>query len=128
MAYHHFADIAETTRVLAFFLKPGGSLLVADIMKRTKPAPGGSGSGSGSGAGAGEEPDEVIPKKYHHIVAHTAGLGEADMRGAFEGAGLKAFAFRTAARARTWGSGKEVDFFVASGVKPLEDAGQALST
>ena len=119
MAYHHFADIAETTRVLAFFLKPGGSLLVADIMKRTKPAAG------GSGAGADEEPDEVIPKKYHHIVAHTAGLGEADMRGAFEGAGLGTFAFSTAARARTRGNGREVDFFVASGVKPLEGAGQA---
>lgn len=32
-AYHHFADIAAVTRILASLLKPNGRLFVADLMK-----------------------------------------------------------------------------------------------
>ncbi|KAL0947659.1 hypothetical protein HGRIS_013746 [Hohenbuehelia grisea] len=33
MSYHHFSSTVETTRVLACFLKPGGALIVTDLLK-----------------------------------------------------------------------------------------------
>ncbi|RIA98250.1 hypothetical protein C1645_750388 [Glomus cerebriforme] len=32
-AYHHIEDIASITRILAFYLKPSGKLIVLDLMK-----------------------------------------------------------------------------------------------
>lgn len=97
LAYHHFSSIEEISRILAGFLKPGGCLLVADIMK-------------------GDEWQEVIPEEFHHVVAHTGGLSEAEMRKAFEIAGLNSFTFEKATTAMK--HGKHVDFFLAKGVKP----------
>ncbi|EJD46114.1 S-adenosyl-L-methionine-dependent methyltransferase [Auricularia subglabra TFB-10046 SS5] len=33
MAYHHFGDIASTTRTLASYLRPGGALFIADALR-----------------------------------------------------------------------------------------------
>ncbi|TCD63972.1 deoxycytidyl transferase [Steccherinum ochraceum] len=67
-AYHHFDTVDDTTRILASFLKPGGSLLIADILK----------------ADSGVKPLE----HFAHVVAHTAGFSKADMKSVFEANGL----------------------------------------
>jgi len=65
MAYHHFADIRQMTKILAGFLKPGGKLIVSDF--RT----GGEG----------------VRKDFSHVVAHD-GMSEDVLRDAFTYAGL----------------------------------------
>ncbi|CAA7260914.1 unnamed protein product [Cyclocybe aegerita] len=72
MSYHHFGSIEDITKMLAFFLKPGGALLVVDILH----IPGSDG-----------ENKSMVPEKYHHVVAHTSGFKER-IRAVFEGAGL----------------------------------------
>ncbi|KAI0062076.1 S-adenosyl-L-methionine-dependent methyltransferase, partial [Artomyces pyxidatus] len=103
MAYHHFASYKDMTRVLAYFLKPGGSILVVDIMK--------------DDAGT-----EVIPQQFHHVVPHTAGISESEMRDAFEGAALEDFVFEKAGMAkrpdRVGQLGTSFNFFIAKGTKP----------
>ncbi|KAI0355113.1 S-adenosyl-L-methionine-dependent methyltransferase [Trametes cingulata] len=101
-AYHHFPSIADTTRVLASFLKPGGSLLVTDLMQAPDKA-------------------ELVPLKYHDMVPHKHGLSEEDMRAAFEGAGLTGFEMGEAhtTETRQWG---KMRWFLARGVKPVEGA------
>ena len=96
-AYHHFADVAGTTALLASFLKPGGSLLVLDQMRR---------------------PDDVFPDAYRSVVAHTHGFGADDVRALFEGAGLRDVEYAFAFDAKIEGFG-EIKAFIARGVKPL---------
>ena len=98
-SYHHFPSIEETTRVLAHFLKPGGSLLVTDI----KAAPDGR---------------VLFRDTHHHIVAHTRGLTEEAMRAAFEGTCLVGFAMKDVFTARMKATGEDTLWFVARGVKP----------
>ncbi|TFY81473.1 hypothetical protein EWM64_g2537 [Hericium alpestre] len=98
MAYHHFASIGDISRVLAFFLKPGGQLMIADITRMT-------------------DGGELVAPEYHHIVPHTAGLSEADMRAAFEDAGLREFSFEKLAPGKMHGGA--VDFFFARATKPV---------
>ncbi|KAI0657185.1 S-adenosyl-L-methionine-dependent methyltransferase [Cubamyces menziesii] len=98
-SYHHFPSIEETTRVLAHFLKPGGSLLVTDI----KAAPDGR---------------VLFRDTHHHIVAHTRGLTEEAMRAAFEGTCLVGFAMKDVFTARMTATGEDTLWFVARGVKP----------
>ncbi|KAI0628798.1 S-adenosyl-L-methionine-dependent methyltransferase [Trametes polyzona] len=100
-SYHHFPSIEETTRILATFLKPGGSLLVADI----RAAPDGR---------------ELFKPSHHHIVPHKHGLSEDAVRAAFEGAGLEDFEMRDAFRAKMSATGQETQWFVARGVKPAQ--------
>jgi len=95
LAYHHFPDIRDTTHILTFFLRPGGSLIVADITK--------------------DDLGTEFLDKHRDIVAHPAGFSEEDMREAFSDAGLVDFEFSVAARAKT--HGHEVNIFLARGVK-----------
>lgn len=97
-AYHHFSSVEDVTRVLTFFLKPGGSLVIADVMKNV--------------AGS-----EMFPKNTHHVVAHPRGFDEAGLRNIFEGAGLAEFHFTPAFLAKLHGTQTQV--FLARGVKPL---------
>ncbi|KAI0964325.1 hypothetical protein AcW1_001169 [Taiwanofungus camphoratus] len=97
-AYHHFSSVEDVTRVLTFFLKPGGSLVIADVMKNV--------------AGS-----EMFPKNTHHVVAHPRGFDEAGLRNIFEGAGLTEFHFTPAFLAKLHGTQTQV--FLARGVKPL---------
>ncbi|KAJ6606223.1 S-adenosyl-L-methionine-dependent methyltransferase [Mycena vulgaris] len=69
LAYHHITDIAAVTRVLAFFLKPGGTLLVVDYPKMDT---------------------STIPAEFVHIVAHQ-GISEAVIKDVYTGAGLGDF-------------------------------------
>ncbi|SJL10657.1 uncharacterized protein ARMOST_14048 [Armillaria ostoyae] len=74
MAYHHFESTDEITRILAYFLKPGGALLVTDrVSSDAVPK------------------IEDIPEKYRAIVPHKSGFSEEDMRKVFEDAGLESF-------------------------------------
>lgn len=105
-AYHHFADVDTTTRILASFLKPGGKLFVADHMAH----------------------DSTLFKPEHdpsfaaavHTVSHRGGFAEEEMKLIFEQAGgLQDF--RWLPNVETVGnkSGtKRVEVFLATGTKP----------
>jgi len=101
-AYHHFTSIDEVTLMLAYFLKPGGVLLVVDISKRED---------------AHGHVQHVIPHHAHH-VPHKGGLSESDMHKAFENAGLQSFEFDSDA-IRAIHNGHNVRLFIAKGLKPL---------
>ncbi|KAM5534036.1 hypothetical protein V8D89_012299 [Ganoderma adspersum] len=98
-SYHHFPSIAGTTQVLASFLKPGGSLLIADIK-------------------AEEDGRVIFPEVHHHLVPHTCGLSEETMRKAFQRAELVGFEMRESFRAKMRSTGEYVRWFVARGVLP----------
>ena len=100
MAYHHFGDIVKTTEILAYFLKPGGSLIVADILKA---------------------PNVSVAlfthAQVHHIVPHQEGFDEDDMKRTFKAAGLEFGGFEKAAEAKK--DGQLLEFFLARASKPL---------
>jgi len=97
-AYHHFESIEDVTRILAFFLKPGGSLMVSDIMK---PLNG----------------DDVFHGAHEHIVAHKGGFEEGDIQKAFDAANLHNMSFEKVSSAIK--DGRTIDLFLAKGVKSL---------
>jgi hypothetical protein len=87
------------TRILSFFLKPGGCLMVSDIMK------------SSDGAG-------IFTHSTHaDIVAHKGGFDDTDIRKAFDAADLHDITFDKVTSAMK--DGHSVDFFLAKGVKSL---------
>ncbi|KAI0345672.1 S-adenosyl-L-methionine-dependent methyltransferase [Trametopsis cervina] len=98
-SYHHFPDINETTHVLSKFLKPGGSLLIADILKES----------------VSEDSSPPLLDQYRHIVVHPDGFTEDEMRATIEHASLKNFDFNVVAKAIL--HGRDVKFFLARGVK-----------
>jgi len=100
MAYHHFAIPADITRTLAFFMKPGATLLVTDILLSE----------------AGEFLPDAAVGNAHLTVAHRHGFSEADIRGMFEGAGLVQVEFTPTFSAKM--AGKDIRFFLARGVNP----------
>jgi SAM-dependent methyltransferase len=108
LAYHHFPSIDAVTRILAFFLKPGGSLLVADLMRPVQ---------SPEGTSTGEH--HLFPESVHHIVPHKDAFEESDLRRAFEGAGLTDFVFNPNIGSATLHQ-TLVDFFLARGTKAAE--------
>ncbi|KAJ3511264.1 hypothetical protein NLJ89_g4202 [Agrocybe chaxingu] len=77
MAYHHFGSVEDITKMLAFFLKPGGALLIVDILDKPE--------------NATEVPK--IPEKYRHVIAHTSGFKEEQFRAVMQGAGLTTTVF-----------------------------------
>ncbi|KAJ6500706.1 S-adenosyl-L-methionine-dependent methyltransferase [Mycena sanguinolenta] len=70
LAYHHFGDIAAVTRLLTFFLKPRGTLIVVDYPKMN----------------AAAVPVEALP-----VIAHAGGITEAALQEVYDGAGLGDF-------------------------------------
>ncbi|KIM49738.1 hypothetical protein M413DRAFT_438880 [Hebeloma cylindrosporum] len=102
-SYHHFASIDDITRMLAFFLKPGGVLLVTDFT-RTEAQKASAGSSA------------LIDEKYSHLVPHTNGMTEEGLRKAFDGAGLTSFEFKHLSTLTLHGA--EGTLFLAKGVKP----------
>lgn len=83
--------------MLAFFLKPGGCLLVADIAK--------------TDVGSSFFPDEAA-----HIVPHRTGFTKEEFQETFEGAGLDLVSFEIVTTARL--RGQQMQIFLAKGVKP----------
>lgn len=91
------------TRMLTFFLKPGGVLLVTDFTRtETQKA-----SASSS---------TLIDEKYSHVVPHTNGMTEEGIRQAFDGAGLTSFEFKMLSTLTLHGA--EGMLFIAKGIKP----------
>ncbi|KAF9533650.1 hexaprenyldihydroxybenzoate methyltransferase [Crepidotus variabilis] len=103
-AYHHFENVANMTKILTFFLKPGGVLLVLDILDPEDINEGTSGT-SGS----------LFPAEFHHIVSHKKGFKTEDIRKIFEGAGLTC-SIDTSIHTEL--HGQDVVLFVARGQKP----------
>ncbi|KNZ79965.1 hypothetical protein J132_08442 [Termitomyces sp. J132] len=103
-AYHHFPDIDAVTRILTHFLKYGGVFLVVDLAKRT--------GEHAHEQGHAHEHHQLIPDHVHHIVPHRGGLGESDMRRAFESAGLNSFSFDDSLVAK-----HDSRLFIAKGIK-----------
>ncbi len=103
MAYHHFESPVEMTKILAFFLKQGGLLLVTDRI--------------------GGSPTETapLPAEFDAIVAHQRSFAEADMRRTFEAAGLLNFEFDLIPGAvldgKVFGFDNESPLFLAKGAK-----------
>lgn len=109
MAYHHFAAVDDVSRELVEYLKPGGALAVADI--------------AADAERPGDESPAPIMAGYEHIVAHTRGFSEEDIRALFVGAGLENVSFELFTSAKR--QGRDVHFFLATGTKPAEAAAAA---
>jgi len=119
-SYHHFESIEDITRMLSFFLKPGGVLLVVDIQDPTEAHTHPTASSSTQTHTANGN-DHVIPQKYHHMVPHTRGFKSATIRKVFEEAGLTSFSFNIAMKAEKSSScsfDEKITFFIAKGEKP----------
>lgn len=114
MAYHHFAAVDDVSRELVNYLKPGGTLAVADIADAELP-----GDPDGDG-GAQPPPPPPLMAGYEHIVAHTRGFSEEHIRALFVGAGLENVSFELFTSAKR--QGRDVHFFLATGTKPAEEA------
>ncbi|KAK0447059.1 S-adenosyl-L-methionine-dependent methyltransferase [Armillaria borealis] len=89
---------------LAYFLKPGGALLVTDRVSLDA-----------------VPKIEDIQKKYETIVPHKSGFSEEDMRKVFEGAGLESFSLNVIPGVTLDGMFGLTDqkLFLAKGLKPL---------
>ena len=94
------------TRILTFFLKPGGVLLVTDFTRTEAQLKVGAAAGSST----------LIDEKFSHIVPHTNGMTEGGLHSAFDGAGLTSFVFKLISTLTL--HGVEGMLFVAKGVKP----------
>jgi hypothetical protein len=66
-----------------------------------------------------ESAHALFPTGEHNIVAHNGGFEEADIKAAFEGAGLINFSFTTACKAKK--HGHPVQLFLASGTKEVAE-------
>ena len=91
------------TSLLVSYIKPGGSLLVSDILKSSD--------------------HEWVPsmlEQFKHVVAHREGFTAADMLALFEGAGLVEFEFAQATAGVIFE--KEVLSFLARGKVPVNVA------
>jgi len=109
MAYHHFESIGDVTRTLAFFLKPGGVLLVVDILKTSQGC---------ANADASLSAESIFPEHVHHIVSHKTGFTEDDIRATFTNAGLMSFYMEAAIPVKK--HDKDFQLFLAKGTKPVE--------
>ncbi|VDC00121.1 unnamed protein product [Peniophora sp. CBMAI 1063] len=124
MAYHHFFVPDEITALLARFLKPGGVLLVVDLMTRFNNKFGSS------------KREEIFSLAHQHLVPHRYGFTREQMQAMFDEAGLEGFKFETAfcgykpiikkPKAVRVSSGqadgaelRDVSFFLAQGRKPM---------
>ncbi|KAF8602735.1 S-adenosyl-L-methionine-dependent methyltransferase [Ceratobasidium sp. AG-I] len=97
LAYHHFEDASEVTKMLTSYLKPGtGTLLVVDLIRSSD--------------------SESLHKAHGHAVAHKGGFSQESIRAAFvDAAGLQNFSITTAFQMAQ--DEKSVDLFIAKGVR-----------
>ncbi|KAF8894799.1 S-adenosyl-L-methionine-dependent methyltransferase [Infundibulicybe gibba] len=97
-AYHHFADIDKMTQVLCFSLKPGGTLLVIDLLRTDA-----------------VDDSSIFPEHAGNIVAHKGGFKPEIIQSAFEHAGLDNITLGVAVNAKK--AGHNVQLFIAKGIK-----------
>jgi len=96
-SYHHMSSVEDITKALAYFLKPGGSLLVSDLCPSEQP---------------------IFPGDHNNVVAHQHGFDEERMRKLFEDVGLQSFKYGIVTKAKT-PQGLEATWFLAQGIKPV---------
>ncbi|KAF9265888.1 S-adenosyl-L-methionine-dependent methyltransferase [Marasmius fiardii PR-910] len=96
MSYHHFVNPTQITKTLAYFLKPGGSVFVADIESTPNR-------------------DEILPQSANHVVVHKHGFSQEEMQSFFDNAGLTSFQFTRITRAKK--NDRDVNVFLARGIK-----------
>ena len=94
VAYHHFASIEEKTKLLASYLKPGGSLIVVDLHR-----PDASGDG--------------VPEYFNATVVQI-GVTEKEMRDVFERAGLIDFKFQKGQKITAYGDFQPSTFLASA--------------
>jgi hypothetical protein len=126
-SYHHFESIEDMTKILVFFLKPGGVLLVVDIQD---PSEAHTQDSTSTTTQSDATHDHVIPEKFHHMVPHTHGFKSDRIRKVFQDAGLTSFTFDNVMRAKksetafsfneagSKAGSQEISFFIAKGEKP----------
>ena len=100
--YHHIADVRTVTKTLACFLKPGGKLVVIDMIPH--------------------DGNDFLHTDTHymsaaHTVSHKHGFTENEMKEILEGAGLTKFTLIPNVAHVTYG-GKGVSLSLAHGIKP----------
>lgn len=107
MAYHHFDSPQTYTKTLVHYLKPGGKLLVADLMP-----------------GAALDTSKAS-EKMRAAVPHMHGFTESAMRAMFEDAGLVDIKYTKVWRgpapmpdANIPEAERLIDVFLAEGTKP----------
>jgi hypothetical protein len=98
MVYHHLPSIKETTKTLAFFLKPGGHLLIIDSKKDSM----------------------VIPEGtvYEDIIKMN-GVSKDEIQEAFDGAGLALKSFEHAVSLSKDVEGADMEICLSVAVKPV---------
>jgi hypothetical protein len=67
-AYHHFASIDKTTSILASFLRPGGALIIVDVVH--------------------SDQAYSLMEKMKDAVPHRHGLSKEEIQKSFEAGGL----------------------------------------
>ncbi len=137
-AYHHLPSIEDTTKILVHFLKPGGTLMVVDLVRNLNGidfhnhAKKLAESGGTEGEVVNHEDlghedrhrcqhGDIAPKthgvKFSHIVPHKGGFEEHRIRKAFEGAKLEEFEWSIAGSVQPLRGSVEVELFLAMGMK-----------
>ncbi|EJU05798.1 S-adenosyl-L-methionine-dependent methyltransferase [Dacryopinax primogenitus] len=105
-AYHHITDIGLVTQSLATFLRPGGALLVVDLVK--------------SEHGMFMHSRGDAPEHVKYTVAHKGGLEEGEVRRCFVDAGLEEVSFEVVYEKEV--EGRKLQMFLCKGVKPRKEA------
>ena len=131
------ASIKGTTRILTSFLKPGGTLIVVDLVRKentllfhdeavsvldeeadkaNKEHDHGQESRAHDHSLAhGPTDSQPKPLIHDHIVAHKGGFVEGDIRTAFAGAGLHDFEWKSALKIQPRSALRSVELFLAKG-------------
>ena len=99
LAYHHFESIQDVTSTLAYFLKPGGKLLVVDLLKTDEALAA-----------------ELFPEHESGSVAHRGGFRREVICQAFTAAGLENVSAATGLTVKK--KGVDVVLFLAMGERP----------
>ncbi|GJJ11933.1 hypothetical protein Clacol_006171 [Clathrus columnatus] len=110
-AYHHLPSITKTTELLLSYLKPGGSLLVADLLK----------SDHSHEFHSYKHHTEITNPEHEAAlqspVIHHGGITEDQIHSAFEYAGLTEIEFKIIHTIQKGDRG--FDIFLVKGSKPL---------
>lgn len=142
MAYHHFRSIEETTSTLMFHLKPGGKLIIIDMIydpsqKAIHRAQGkrdahehGHTHGHSHGSehhhhepSTANEPttnDDEFPTPPPGVVVHHGGFTRERIEGVFQGAGLVELDWDVLGTFELMHGKGEVSLFCLAGTKPAD--------